>query len=236
MANIPRQGEADEAAKATRPSPARRCVVIDDHRIFADLLTSSLAAAADLVCVGAAYDIATGLEMVDQHRPDLVVMDYHFQGDDLDGVEAAATIVSRYPTCCVVMLTGHLGPDLVGRAAAAGISSVMPKNGSLDDLVTSLRTARRGVLVVHHSLLRDMRHGAEARQGARVSLSRREREVLGLLTVGLDARSIALQLGISLGTCRGYVKTLLHKLGAHSQLEAVATARRLGLTVTDDAG
>ena len=163
-------------------------------------------------------------------------MDYHFLVDAFDGVDAAAVIVSRHPTCCVVMLTGHLGPDLVGRAAAAGISSVMPKHGSLDDLVAALRTARRGVLVVHHSLLRDMGYGAEVAQGTRVSLSRREREVLGLLTIGLDARSIALQLGISLGTCRGYVKTLLHKLGAHSQLEAVAVARRLGLNVTDDAG
>ncbi len=236
VANIPRQRESDESARAAPPSPARRCVVIDDHRIFADVLTSSLAASEDLVCVGAAYDVATGLALVDQHRPDLVVMDYHFEGDDLDGVDAAAVIVSRHPTCCVVMLTGHLGSDLVGRAAAAGISSVMPKNGSLDDLVAALRTARRGVLVVHHSLLRDMGQGVEASPGARVSLSRREREVLGLLTVGLDARAIALQLGISLNTCRGYVKTLLSKLGAHSQLEAVASARRLGLTVTDDAG
>ena len=52
--------------------------------------------------------------------------------------------------------------------------------------------------------------------------------MLALLTVGLDARAIADQLGISLNTCRGYVKTLLHKLDAHSQLEAVAVARRLG--------
>jgi DNA-binding NarL/FixJ family response regulator len=112
----------------------------------------------------------------------------------------------------------------------------MPKDGSLSDLLVALRTARRGVLVVHHSLLSDAVTTHATEQGApRVALSRRERDVLAMLTVGLDVRSIADQLGISLNTCRGYVKTLLHKLDAHSQLEAVAIARRLGLTVTDDA-
>ena len=50
-----------------------------------------------------------------------------------------------------------------------------------------------------------------------------------MLGDGLDAQGIARRLGISLNTCRGYVKTLLFKLNAHSQLEAVAVARRLGL-------
>jgi DNA-binding NarL/FixJ family response regulator len=47
--------------------------------------------------------------------------------------------------------------------------------------------------------------------------------------MGLDARAISQRLGISLNTCRGYVKTMLRKLGAHSQLEAVAIASRQGL-------
>ena len=50
-----------------------------------------------------------------------------------------------------------------------------------------------------------------------------------MLAMGLDARAIAQRLGISLNTCRGYVKTMLRKLGAHSQLEAVAIASRQGL-------
>ena len=53
----------------------------------------------------------------------------------------------------MVLLTGHAGSDLVGRAAAAGASSLMPKDGSLTDLLVALRTAGHGVLVVHHSLL-----------------------------------------------------------------------------------
>ncbi len=236
MANFPRQREADESARAVRPHPARRCVVIDDHRIFADLLRSGLSTAPDIECVGAAYDLDSGLALVEKHRPDLVVMDYHFRGEQRDGIQATSIVVRQHPNTCVVLLTGHAGPDLMGRAAAAGASSLMPKDGALPDLLVALRTARRGVLVVHHSLLSNAVTTHTTEPGSpRIALSRRERDVLTMLTVGLDVRAIADQLGISPNTCRGYVKTLLHKLGAHSQLEAVAIARRLGLTVSDDA-
>jgi DNA-binding NarL/FixJ family response regulator len=60
-------------------------------------------------------------------------------------------------------------------------------------------------------------------------LTQREREVLGLLGRGMAPKAIARVLGISLNTCRGYVKSLLSKLGVNSQLEAVLTAQRLGL-------
>ena len=60
-------------------------------------------------------------------------------------------------------------------------------------------------------------------------LTEREREVLALLAAGIDPQTIARQLGIRVHTCRGYVRNVLVKLSAHSQLEAVAAARRYGL-------
>jgi DNA-binding NarL/FixJ family response regulator len=62
-----------------------------------------------------------------------------------------------------------------------------------------------------------------------VELTRRERDVLRCLSRGMPPKAIARLLGISLHTCRGYVKSLLSKLGVRSQLEAVVTAQRLGL-------
>ncbi len=236
MVHVPHQRRADGSYGDRPPAPTRRFVVIDDHRIFVDLLGSGLSTAPDLECVGVAYTVDTGLALVDEHRPDLVVMDYQFRHDDSDGIEATAVIVSRHPGCIVVLLTGHNGSGLVGRAAAAGASSLMPKDGSLEDLLGVLRTARRGVMTVHHSLLGEVSTTPAVPSRRRIALSRRENEVLALLSIGLDARAIADQLDISLNTCRGYVKTLLHKLDAHSQLEAVAIGRRMGLTVTDDVG
>ena len=61
------------------------------------------------------------------------------------------------------------------------------------------------------------------------TLTRREQEVLQMLAAGLEPRIIAREIGISVNTCRGYIKSLLAKVGAHSQLEAVAIAMRHGL-------
>ena len=62
-----------------------------------------------------------------------------------------------------------------------------------------------------------------------MGLTAREQDVLQLMREGLDPHTIAQRLGISFNTCRGYEKAILAKLNAHSQLEAVVTAARLGL-------
>jgi DNA-binding CsgD family transcriptional regulator len=61
------------------------------------------------------------------------------------------------------------------------------------------------------------------------ALTHREADVLALMGQGMDPHAIAKELGISLNTCRGYQKTLMAKLGAHSQLEAVVIGTRKGL-------
>lgn len=216
-------------------SGRKTVVIIDDHTTFVDLLRHALTTEDDLECVAVAYDPTSGLECVREHLPDLVVIDFRFAGDERDGIDLADLIGTEYPQVQVVLLTGHADAQLVQRAAAAGVSSLMAKDGSLPDLLTTLRSARRGGLVVTPRLLKTVM--VPQRSGSvRPELSPREREVLAMLTMGLDARGIARRLGISLNTCRGYVKTLLRKLDAHSQLEAVAIAHRRGLIDATDVG
>ena len=208
-------------------------VVVDDHRTFADLLQIGLSTEPGLRCVGAAYDIASGLELVHRLQPDLVVMDVQFGEPDRDGVSATALITSAHPATRVVLLTGHADPLLLKRASDAGACSLMPKDGSLTDLLSALHHARNGGLLVHARLLKSLISGHHEHL-PQAALSPREHDVLAMAAVGLDVRTTAQQLGISPSTCRGYVKTMLRKLGAHSQLEAVAIARRQGLLRTDD--
>ena len=212
-----------------------RVVVVDDHRTLADLLAAALADHPDLHCTGVAYDIAGGLALIDRDVPDVVVMDVQFDGETRDGIDAAAEVAGRHPGTRVVLLTGILRPDLAQRAADAGAAALLPKNGALDEVLTVLRSPESQGLFVHPSLLKTLLTTVPSqRRRAATDLTRRERDVLGLLFLGQDVRSIATDLGISPATCRGYVKSLLVKLGAHSQLEAVAIARRHGL-VDDDA-
>jgi DNA-binding NarL/FixJ family response regulator len=204
-----------------------RVLVVDDQRTFADLLGMVISDQSDLECVEVGYRAGDAVQLVDRLRPDLVVMDVRFADEQIDGIDAAAAITSSHPGTRVMLLTGHVAPDLVTRAAAAGVCALLPKNGSLPDLLLAMRTAQAGVLVVHPDLVAATEAAVEA--PVIPPLSRREREVLALMMSGYDVRSISRDLGIAVATCRGYVKSLLAKLNAHSQLEAVAIARRRGL-------
>jgi len=202
-------------------------LVVDDHQTFADLLEFALEGEPDFSCVGAAHSVAAALVQVELLRPDLIVMDV--QLGDGDGVEATALITARDPHARVVVLTAHADASLMRRAADAGACCLLRKDGSLPDLLNALRRARRGGFVVHPNLLMALVSGGLDRDCNIPALSRREGEVLQMLALGMDARAIGVQLGISVNTCRGYVKSLLLKLNAHTQLEAVAVANRNGL-------
>lgn len=213
----------------------RSVVVIDDHRTFADLLMFAVDAEPDLRCAGVAYDLVSGLRMVVEHQPNVVVMDYDFGHDEGDGLTASAAIAARFPRIHVVLLTGYADSSLLARAADSHVRSVLPKNGSLPDLLDALRIVGRGGLLVHPDLLGASANSSNGSSGSADPLSPREHDVLAMLMLGLRTDAIAAELCISENTCRGYVKSLLWKLGAHSRLEAVAIARRRGLTPADGA-
>lgn len=202
-------------------------LVVDDHRTFADLLALALSDQEDLYCAGTAHSMAQGLAMAERLRPDMVVMDV--QLGDGDGIAATAELTARDEAVRVLVLTAHTDEMLLERAAAAGACALLPKDGSLTDMLQVLRSSQRGGLMVHPSLLRTLVTARREPSPYVPPLTGRERDVLRMLADGVDAQSIARRLGISVNTCRGYVRGLLTKLDAHSQLEAVAIAKKHGL-------
>ncbi|MBE0009116.1 DNA-binding response regulator [Arthrobacter sp. AET 35A] len=206
-----------------------RVLIVDDHATFAELLAQALVREPDFICVGFATDIASAMEQCGRLRPDVVVMDYHLP--DGDGISAAERLLVRAPDTRVVMLTGDANSQSLTRAAESGICAFLPKDGSLKTLLETLRHARNGGMMVHPQLVTQLcaRKRAPAHAASFASLTHREVEVLRLMAAGKDVRTNARALNISENTCRGYVKSILSKLGAHSQLEAVAVAGKLGL-------
>ena len=139
--------------------------------------------------------------------------------------EAGTTAAPR-----VAIVTAHQDPEWIVRAAQAGASAFIPKNGALDEMIDVLSRIAGDNMVIAPSAFAS---GAPAQEttpaAARPSLTRREQDVLDCLGRGMQAKAIARVLGISLETCRGYVKSLHAKLGVRSQLEAVIRAQELGL-------
>jgi DNA-binding NarL/FixJ family response regulator len=212
-----------------------RVLVVDDHQTFADLLSLALSSEPDLDCVGTAGSAAEAVAMAAELKPDIVVMDIEMPRQD--GLAATRRLREVVPDLVIVVVTAHRDPQWVLRATQAGASAFVPKNGSLPEMLDVLRRARNGGMLVAASAFGSTTSTAEPTISTpRVELTQRERDVLHCLNRGMAPKAIARVLGISLHTCRGYVKSLLSKLGVSSQLEAVVTAQRLGLIDRSDGG
>lgn len=205
------------------PAP-RRVVIVDDHHTFSELLTLGLTAHSTLTCVGTADDVASALQVVAREQPDVVVMDVRLGRES--GVTATAAITERWPDIAVVVLTAYPTRQLMADVIRAGASAMLPKDGALEELFDAVMRAQPRLFTVPPRLMEIM---MKDQAGPPSPLTPREHAVLQLLAAGRDARSISKELDISLSTCRSYVKSLLAKLGAHSQLEAVVIAHDRGL-------
>jgi DNA-binding NarL/FixJ family response regulator len=162
-------------------------------------------------------------------QPDVVVMDIEMPRQD--GLSATRRVREVAPGAVVAVVTAHRDPDWVVRATQAGASAFIPKDGSLAEMIDVLTRVRPGQMLVAPSTFSGSPAGSRPVpvNEARPQLTRREQEVLDCLGRGMQVKAIARVLGITLETCRGYVKSLHVKLGVRSQLEAVVKAQQLGL-------
>jgi DNA-binding NarL/FixJ family response regulator len=203
-------------------------LVVDGHQTFAELLGVALRGQPDLRYVGHARNGEQALRLAAELRPDVILLDPELP--DSDGIAIAEMLRHRQPDTRVVILTASSEASLVGRATAAGAAGFLSKNGALGDVLHAVHTAHGGGMTVSTDILARLLRSTSPVVGPRGGgLTAREHEVLELMGSGLDPRAIARRLGISVHTCRGYVKAVLAKLDAHSQLEAVAVATRRGL-------
>ncbi len=214
-----------------------RVVVVDDHRMFLDSLVRLLEDEADIEVVAVAGSSADAVASVAATGPDVVIVDY--QLPDESGAKTTTSLRAAHPHLPVVMLTGQADTSAARAASEVGCAAFITKDRAAQDLVDAIRSAYEsaGADVVAGPLATPGAPalGASAGlvagwEGARATrLSRREREVLGLLADGAGTDTISELLYISRNTVRAHVQRVITKLGAHSKLEAVAVARRRGL-------
>ena len=212
---------------------ALRVLVVDDHRLFADTLCLALYDLAVVEDCRHADGVKEAMRQLEAAAADVVVLDGDL--DDPGAVVGAVRIRRRWPGIRILVLAEEPDVDLLAEAATAGVDAFRSKDVGFDELVAAVTSEAIEDLGNSH-VLADLTEAIRRREAARgvrngcpVEMTPREREVLGLLSQGVAMKDMARLLGIRLETCRGYVKSLLMKLDARTQLQAVVIASRMGL-------
>ncbi len=209
-----------------------RVVLVDDHRVVRDGLRMVLEAEGDIRVVGEAGDGRLGVELAQQLRPDIVLLDVLMPG--MDGIETCREIKSRSPETKVLMLTSATEEDAVEGAILAGAAGYLLKNLGRQELLWAIRRAAEGASLLDPQVTARMMQrlkGLAEREREREAerLSEREKEVLALVAEGRTNREIGERLFISENTARNHVIRILDKLGLSRRSEAAAYAARHGL-------
>jgi two-component system, NarL family, nitrate/nitrite response regulator NarL len=210
-------------------------LIVDDHALFAEAMTVVLRNRE--MEVVRASTAAEALESVGSDRFDLVLMDIGLP--DRSGLSVGAQIVSEHDDLKVLAVTALDDPDAAVQALRSGFHGYITKDTDLTRFVAAIESALAGQVVMPRRMAR-----TGSGKGSRgdslaaliASLTTREREVLGLLTEGMNGSRIAETLRISQNTVRTHVQSILTKLQVHSRLEAAAFAVQHGLAENRDSG
>ena len=201
-----------------------RVLIVDDHSLFRDGI-SSLLEAAGFTIVGQAGNGQAAVSLVEQLHPDLVLLDLHMPV--MNGLEALRKIKAYAPATRVVMLTVSEDENDLLTAIQTGADGFLLKHLSAPEFIEMLEGIKRGEPAISRkttSFLMKRIAQANSPTVPIEPLSDREIEILRLLTQGMPNKQISEKLQLSENTVKYHLKNLLRKLNVQNRTEAVMKA------------
>ncbi|MFB9238198.1 response regulator transcription factor [Plantactinospora siamensis] len=153
-------------------------------------------------------------------RPDVALLDIEMP--DGSGLDTAAVLRERLPSCRVLILTTFGRPGYLRRAMEAGAGGFLVKDGPVQELASAVRRVLAGEQVIDPAL------AAAALSAGPNPLTERERDVLTGAVDGATVADIAARLHLSESTVRNYLSAAIGKTGTRNRIEAARTARANG--------
>ena len=217
-----------------------KIIIIDDHQLFREGVKRILDFEDTFEVVAEGDD---GTDVVNLYRnnvPDVVLMDINMPGKN--GVEATAELMAEFPEAKVIMLSIHDDESYVTHALRSGALGYMLKEMDADEIVEAIKVVANGGSYLHpkvtKNLVAEFRrlsehenkgnfHQTEIRRPFHL-LTKRECEVLQLLTDGQSNRTIGETLFISEKTVKNHVSSILQKMNVNDRTQAVVTAIKNG--------
>jgi len=199
-----------------------RILAVDDHPMLREGIASLVASQSDMELVAEASTGREALEQFRNYRPDLTLMD--LQMPDMDGIEAMAAIRDEFPEARIIVLTTYKGDVQILRALKAGARAYLLKGLLRKELLETIRAVHRGEKRIPPEVAAVL-----ADHVVHEALTSREIDVLRLIADGNANKLIGDQLSITEETVKGYVKSILSKLGASDRTHAVTVALKRGI-------
>lgn len=204
-----------------------KIILIDDHTLFRSGIKALLSRQSDFDVIGEAADGFTGIKLVEQMRPDIVLLDLDMPV--MNGRETLAQILSSNPQQTVVMLTVSEDNDDLTECMRIGARGFLLKNINADFLLDSIRKAVDGDNVFSPEMTTRLVQSLISPVSPRAdhllsTLTPREMEILGYLAAGHSNKVIARHLDLAESTIKVHVQNILRKLNLSSRVQAAVYA------------
>jgi DNA-binding NarL/FixJ family response regulator len=206
----------------SEPATRVRIVVADDHPVVRRGIADVLGSEPGFEVIGEAAGGKEAIEMYGRLRPDVLVVDLDMP--EVGGAEVTRRLCREDPHARVLILTIHEGEESVAGCLEAGARGYVLKRASAEEIVAAVRGVAGGRRVIDAAVTETL-----ANRVSSPRLTVRELEVLEEMARGKDNREIAAELGITEGTTKWYVTSILAKLGVTDRTKAVLAALRRGL-------
>ena len=203
-------------------SPPIRVLIADDHGVVREGLVAMIGRQEEMMVVAQAANGAEAVELWRSHRPDVTLLDLRMPV--LDGVGAIGQIRAEDPKARILILTTYDGDEDIYRGMRAGAKAYLLKDTPREELLQCIRAVYHGESYIPPAVAAKL-----ASQVSGERLTGREVEILTLMARGSSNKAIGRELGISEGTVKTHVKSILQKLDATSRTEAASIAAKRGL-------
>jgi DNA-binding NarL/FixJ family response regulator len=210
-----------------------RILLADDHTLVRTGMRLLLETMPGVVVVGEASDGASALRLIEQLRPDAVLMDLAMPG--MSGTEAVRQVATRFPETRVLVVSMHADEAYVHAALAAGAAGYLLKGADKAELELALRQVARGESYLSPAISAAVvaalanASTADAIGSPLDALTVRQQQVLQLVAEGLSTKKVAAQLGLSVKTVEAHRGAIMNRLGIRDLAGLVRFAVRVGL-------
>jgi DNA-binding NarL/FixJ family response regulator len=206
-----------------------RLLIIDDHPMMREALTTALAEEKDMDVIGEASDGLDGVKLVNECKPDLILMDLLMP--NMDGLEAINRIMAENSQARILVVSSLEDEDKILAAIQSGALGYFPKTAPRAFLLEAIRKVADGVPYLPSGIAIKLFKGI---RGMKVSaksvidepLTSRQEEILALMGEGHSDTAIASLLHIEESTIRSHVHRIIQRLGVETRAQAVAYANR----------